>query len=134
MIAFFPGKFQPPHLGHVLTIMSVYDLYDEIIIGITDDGPFICPRPYTKEVFEKVFRFLPKVRIVLIDGILCDKKSLLGLPRFNVLLSGNPDVIDWAIKHNANCENIPRSEGLGFSGTGIRSIPEYKSKVLTSTE
>jgi len=131
MIAFFPGKFQPAHLGHVLTVMSLYDDYDKIIIGITDDGPYICSRPCTQEVFIKVFRLLPKVKIVLIDGILCDKKSPMGLPVFDVLLSGNSAVIKWATKYGVTCKNIPRSEGLGFSGTEIRSIPEFITKVLT---
>lgn len=122
MIVFFPGKFQPPHLGHVLTIISLYNDYDKIIIGITDDGPCVVSRPCTKEIFEKVFRLLPKVSVVLIDGILCDRKSPLGLPTFDVLLSGNPNVIAWANKHNVKTSHVSRSEGLGFSGTNLRSL------------
>jgi len=123
MIAFFPGKFQPAHLGHVLTVMSLYDKYDEILIGITDDTPHVCSRRVTKGIFHEVFHFLPKVKVVLINGVLCDKASTRGLPNFDVLLSGNPKVIKWAKIHSVKCEYIPRSEGLGFSGTEIRSIP-----------
>lgn len=127
MIAFFPGKFQPPHLGHILTVMSFYDDYDEIVIGVTDDGPYIISRSCTKEIFEKVFRLLSKVNVVLIDGILCNRKSPVGLPTFDVLLSGNPNVIVWAENHNVRALYVPRSEGLGFSGTDIRSITMEKS-------
>ena len=122
MIAFFPGKFQPAHLGHVLTIMSLYDDYDKIIIGITNDTPHVCPRITTKKIFIKVFRLLPKVKVVLIDGVLCDRKSKTSLPKFDILLSGNPAVIKWAMKHKIKCKNVPRTNGLGFSGTDIRSI------------
>ena len=38
-VAFFPGKFMPPHLGHIETIMDVYDEYDRIIVGITEGPP-----------------------------------------------------------------------------------------------
>jgi len=127
MIAFFPGKFQPAHLGHILTVMSLYENYDKIIIGITNDGPHVCSRTEIKKVFVKVFRLLPKVNVVLIDGILCNRASVVGLPTFDILLSGNPLVIDWATKHGVKCANIPRSEGLGFSGTDIRSIPKVRS-------
>ena len=134
MIAFFPGKFQPVHLGHVLTLMSIYDDYDFIIVGITDDGPYICSRSCTQKVFTDVFRLLPKVKTALIDGILCDRKSPVGLPSFDILLSGNPAVLKWARKHHVKCVEIPRSEGLGFSGTDIRSVPAYAEKVLTTLE
>ena len=36
---FFPGKFQPVHLGHIISIMNIYEKFDKIIIGITQDKP-----------------------------------------------------------------------------------------------
>jgi len=40
----FPGKFQPPHLGHIITIMRLRKDYNKIIIGITDDKPEVIPQ------------------------------------------------------------------------------------------
>ena len=40
-VAFFPGKFQPVHMGHITSLMKIYDDYDKIIIGITSDSPAI---------------------------------------------------------------------------------------------
>ena len=40
-VAFFPGKFQPVHMGHITSLMKIYNDYDKIIIGITSDSPII---------------------------------------------------------------------------------------------
>jgi hypothetical protein len=53
---------------------------------------------------------------------LSKKKDLKGLPNFDVLLSGNVDVLNWAKKFNINAEYIARSEGFLFSGTEIRTV------------
>ena len=120
MNAFFPGKFQPPHLGHVLTIMGIYNEYDKIIIGVTDDTPRVLEQKVVRNVFEKVFQHLPKIEVAVIEGVLCLRPSREGLPEFDVLLTGNPDVVTWAKNHEVPSRFIHRSEGLGFSGTMIR--------------
>ena len=35
-IALFPCKANPPHLGHILTLLKYKDKYDKIIIDILD--------------------------------------------------------------------------------------------------
>lgn len=121
MIAFFPGKFQPPHLGHILTIMDLYHEYDKIIIGITEDGPYCISRSEAMEIFRRAFQNLPKVKVVLIPGALIRYQSQENLPCFDVLLSGNQEVINWAQQLGLPCKSIPRAEGIGFSGTFIRA-------------
>ena len=37
-VAFFPGKFQPPHLGHIITLMRIYKKFDKPIQITYDDN------------------------------------------------------------------------------------------------
>ena len=121
-IAFFPGKFQPVHLGHIVTLMKIYDKYDKIIIGITEDKPEVISQEERKIIFQSVLKYLPKFEIVLIKGTIVNSISLEHLPNFDVCLTGNPQVIEKLNEFGLKTEMIERSEGLGFSGTQIRSI------------
>ena len=120
MVAFFPGKFQPPHLGHVLTVMRIYEDYDKIIICVTEDKPRAITVEKTKNIFKEAFQHLSKVEIVSINEVLCSMTTLEKLPNFDVLLTGNPDVIHWSEEHNVECKFLDRSIGPGFSGTTVR--------------
>jgi len=120
MIAFFPGKFQPPHLGHITTVMRIYDDYDRILVCITEDVPQVIHTNKVKKIFEEVFQHLPKVKVVLIKGALYSRSNTEGLPMFDVLVTGNPDIVQWAEKHNVPCRFMNRSDGPGFSGAIIR--------------
>ena len=121
-IAFFPGKFQPVHLGHIVTLMSIYNKYDKIIVGITEDKPEIISQEERKRIFESVLKYLPKFEIVLIKGAIVNSISLEHLPNFDICLTGNPQVIEKLNKFGLKAEMLNRSEGPGFSGTQIRSI------------
>jgi len=125
-VAFFPGKFQPPHLGHIQTLMKLYPKYDEIIIGITEDSPRIISPKETKQTFESVLKYLPKFKIVLIKGTLVLKKSTEGLPDFDVLVTGNDKVIQWANKMKIKSKFLDRSTGIGYSGTELRALSKNK--------
>lgn len=121
-VAFFPGKFQPPHIGHIETIMSLYDEYDTIIVGITEDMPQVIRPIEIKNKFSNIFKYLPKFKFEIIKGILTESKSFDHLPNFNVLLSGNEKVIQKAKLLGFKTKFIERSEGIGYSGTEIRSL------------
>ena len=54
-VAFFPGKFQPVHLGHIISLMKIYEDYDKIIIGITDDNPRILTLEERRNIFHSIF-------------------------------------------------------------------------------
>ena len=60
-VALFPGKFQPVHLGHVISVLEIYEDYDSIIICMTEDEPRILSLGERKAVFEKVFRHFEKI-------------------------------------------------------------------------
>ena len=123
MIAFFPGKFQPPHLGHIISLMKLYDEYDEIIVGITEDTPkdseFQLPLEARKNIFKAALQHLPKFRVVTLKGTI-EGGAVNDLPEFDVCLSGNEKVIEKIQSWGKQAEFLPRAEGAGFSGATIR--------------
>jgi len=115
----FPGKFQPPHLGHILTITKLLKDY-EVIIGITEDKPRVISREDVSTIFESVFTTRASCR--LIDGKLTDYKNTDKLPMFDILVSGNDEVIEWGMKLGLAVKKVPRSEGIGCKGEDLRRI------------
>ena len=126
-VAFFPGKFQPVHMGHITSLMKIYNDYDKIIIGITSDSPIILSLQERREIFEKVLSKFNKFKYVFFDTALVDIKDKAILPKFDVCVTGNSAVVDYMKKNNFKTRILSRSEGVGYSGTEIRSIPESKS-------
>jgi len=123
-VAFFPGKFHPPHLGHVQTILNMLPKYRKLIIGVSEDIPkdkIITKPDNIISVLKSFFITFENLEICKISGTLIKKKNLKGLPDFDILLSGNLDVLNWAKQFNIKAEYVPRSEGMMFSGTEIRT-------------
>jgi nicotinamide mononucleotide adenylyltransferase len=124
-VAFFPGKFHPPHIGHIQTILTILPKYRKVIIGVSEHSPkntIITEPDKIVGALRPFFADFKNVEVCKIKGVLTEKKDLEGLPNFDVLLSGNPEVLSWAKKMNINIEYVPRSEGILFSGHEIRSI------------
>ena len=124
-VAFFPGKFHPPHIGHLQTILSILPKYKKLIVGVSEhrpsDGEVTTPDNILSTLSE-FFGNFSTVEFVKIKGVLIEKTSAQDLPNFDVLLSGNPEVLDWADKVGLKSKFIARSEGLFFSGTEIRNL------------
>ena len=124
-VAFFPGKFHPPHFGHIITILHILPKYKKLILGVSGHVPKDSVIATQEEIIgglEEVFQNFENVEVCTIKGTLTDSKSVSYLPEFDILLSGNPEVLSWAKKMNINVEYVPRSEGVLFSGHKIRSI------------
>ena len=122
--AFFPGKFHPPHVGHILTILNILPKYKKLIIGVTEDAPKkkITNATGVVDTLNLFFNSFDNVEIVLIHGVLTKRKNSKGLPKFDILLSGNYEVLKWAENNGIESLYTPRSEGFLCSGTEIRSI------------
>jgi cytidyltransferase-like protein len=119
--AFFPGKFHPPHIGHVQTILDILPDYDKIIVGVTERNPVDNPITTPKVIYEflkNFFSYFPKVEVCYIKGTLIGRPNLEGLPKFDVLLSGNIEVLDWAKEMNLDYRFVARS--YDFSASDIR--------------
>lgn len=122
-LAFFPGKFQPPHIGHVLTISKILKKYD-VIIGISPDIPRVISQKEVKKLFDVIFG--NKVQYFLFDDVLTQYTILSDFPNFDVLLSGNDEIVKWAKQLNLFVKKISRSSCIGGSGTELRGL--YKDE------
>jgi nicotinamide mononucleotide adenylyltransferase len=124
MVAFFPGKFHPPHIGHIQTILNIVRKYRKVIIGVSEDIPKDNVTTDPKEIIltlREFFKSFNNVEVCSICGVLVEKENVNGLPKFDVLLSGNPDVIAWAKRCNIESMFIERSAGA-LCSTDIRRI------------
>jgi nicotinamide mononucleotide adenylyltransferase len=127
-VAFFPGKFHPPHIGQIQTILKLIPKYRKLIIGVSGDipkNPVALPEEIASSLKE-VFAHFENVEVIMIKGVLVEKSNTCGLPDFNILLSGNPDVINWANNMKINVEFVERSYGIMCSGTEVRGAINEK--------
>jgi phosphopantetheine adenylyltransferase len=122
LTVFFPGKFHPPHLGHAKTILKLIPKYGKVIVGVSGDVPAdaVTTVDTIFEILKELFDPFDNVEVIKFTGVLVEKENLEGLPKFDLLLSGNPDVLDWGKRIGVGIEFLPRSEGYFFSGTEIR--------------
>ena len=127
-VAFFPGKFQPVHMGHIASLMRIFDDYDKIIICITSDSPNILSFDERKSSFQSVLSKFNKIEYFFLETALVNIKDINILPTFDVCVSGNKSVIDFMRSNNFKTRLLGRSQGVGYSGTLLRSISELKIK------
>jgi hypothetical protein len=118
--AFMPGKFNPPHIGHIQTILKLKESYN-LIVGVTGDIPKTAVM--TQDEIINELKGLG-VEVVGIDGVLTHKRIADGLPKFDVLLSGNNEVLAWATKLGVPSKFVPRSGDI--SGTKLRNHENSK--------
>ena len=116
---FFPGKFQPLHVGHLVTIAKLLRRYD-VVVGITEDIPQVMSRKSVRSTLKLIFG--DRINVVLVSGVLTEKKSIKGLPVFDILVSGNNMVLNWGSLMGFCVLKIPRAKGLGYSGHKIRRL------------
>lgn len=126
--AMFPIRGQPPHIGHILTLMKLYPLYDEIIIAVTSNTyggkkPQVIPPLEVVKVLEEVFKHLPKYRVVFADEGFSVRTSFDDLPHFDVIVGGDSGVVSNTRKFGIKNAVVPRSTicGLKISSTLIRN-------------
>lgn len=123
-IGYFPGKFNPPHLGHIRTILKLINSFDKLIIGVSGDIPkdSVMPQNEILESLTDTFEGFDNVVVIPFEGTLINKQDLKGLPKFDVLLSGNQDVIDWGKRLNLNTQFVDRTEGIFHDSSEIREV------------
>jgi cytidyltransferase-like protein len=119
MNVLFIGKFQPPHLGHILTIKKLLKIYSNITIGITQGKPQYFNRKKIKSIFEDVFESDKKVKIILLTGAV-DEKTIKIDKKFKLIISGNKKILKILNKLKFKTKFQPRSKGYNFSGRSLR--------------
>ncbi len=92
-IAIFPVRGQPPHIGHILTLMRLYPLYDKIIIAVTSytyggQKPQIIKPTESAKIFRQIFKHLPKYEVICIGKGFRERTRFDDLPHFDVVIAG----------------------------------------------
>ena len=129
-VAFFPGKFHPPHIGHIQTILNIIPNYKKVIIGISQDVPkdnIITDTNAIELMLKKFFKSFNNIEVFSFSGILVEKEDINDLPKFDVIISGNVEVLNWAKKKKIKSQFIERSFD-NLSGTSIRDLMINENK------
>jgi nicotinamide mononucleotide adenylyltransferase len=126
--AIFPGKYQPLHLGHILSICRIKEMgYQEIYIILTHDTPHITTPEENEAIIKKIFEYdfkSGRMKSMIISKTLLDHDSLKLPNSRNTydILTGNKSVLKWSKNHGYNPVFFPRTEGVGYSGSEIRKL------------
>lgn len=137
MRGLYLGRFQPFHNGHRSVIEQLYDDVDELIIGIgsaershTNDNPFTCG-----ERIEMIHLANPQPEdtfIIPIPDIASNAKWVAHIqalvPRFSVVYSNNPLVIQLFTEANYTVNQIPPVNRQDYQGTIVRERLRTDSK------
>jgi hypothetical protein len=129
MKAIFLGKFQPPHLGHVRTILKIATEYSSVIIGITKGPTKAVGYEEVKGIFDEVFKFNENITTMLIDGTIEDSTASLDDLDFDVIISGNQKVLSLLSAAGYQTKFQPRSEGFGHSSSELRAISSSHNSI-----
>lgn len=128
MKAIFLGKFQPPHLGHIRTIIRLSAQYSSVIVGITQSEPAMMPFEEVKITLQEVLSAYKNIEVVLIVGSIEGGTATIDSLAFDVVVSGNHKVLNILKEQGFQTEFCERTDGVGYSGSEIRSL----SHVVTS--
>ena len=139
MIAIFPVRANPPHTGHIISLLSIIDDYDKIIIAISNntyDGkkPQIIPKTEVKAILNDVFKHFPKkYELVYSEERFITRKKFDDLPEFDIVITGNPIAYDNMIKQGIKVRFLQRTPI--YRGTFIREAylkgVEYEKRNYT---
>lgn len=126
---FFPGKFQPLHIGHIMTISKLLEKYEKVIIGISGDVPLdgtVCTQDTIVKTLDIIYKPIArseKINFFKFNKKLTKYKGIKDFPNFDLLITGdNKEVIQWAKKMKIKYKQNERSKikGAICSGTEIR--------------
>lgn len=142
MIGVFSGRFDPPHIGHILTIMRLLETYLKILVVVLDYSERkACTAEKAKDIFDQVFHGLSKGKVVtVINDVHFSRISKIEYrclcldneidPDMTMYLSGNHEVIahfnDIGVPH----QFVERTSDSLYSGTKIRKEIDKNNVVL----
>jgi hypothetical protein len=109
-VCLVPITAQPPTFGMILSLMSIADRYDQIVLCVLDD-PILIPTELVIKMLSVVLK-LPKFIIISSDanfGILTEPPS--NLPYFNRIATMSERIYANLVVKGYNCYLIPRAIG-----------------------
>lgn len=120
--AIFFGKFYPPHLGHVITINRILNNFKKLIVGITSNDKVDLDPYKIREILKEVFQDNKKISFEVIDGSIEEGTASINHLSFDIAVSGNNKIINILNSMGYKTLFQPRSVGIGFSSSEIRSL------------
>lgn len=136
------GRFQPYHNGHNKILQEILEEIDEMIIGIgssqkshTLKDPFTCGERIemvkkATENFNKVKYIIPYQDISY--NSLWVSYIISTSPKFDVVYSNNPLVVQLFTENNINVKNTKMYDRNNLSGTNIRRLIYNNNPYLKS--
>lgn len=105
------GRFDPPHLGHLITIGRERVIYDRVIVVVLDDGKQFFPLCYRMDILWEAVHLLGgnisvESNRTHFGGI---TKEELSRWKFDIYGSGNMDVLRHISSLGIACRYIPRA-------------------------
>ena len=92
MIALFPCKAAPPHIGHIITLLKIKDDYEKIIIDILDTDLLISAEE-SKHILKQILDHFPgKFLFKTHKESYMTVKKFSELPIFDIIITGNKRV------------------------------------------
>ncbi len=128
--ALFLGRFQPPHIGHILTIRGLASRYSKVIVGVTESEPSVMPVPNVVGILKNLLPG-PGIEIVHVRGSVEGGTAEIGF-EFDVCCSGNPNVLARMSERGYRTEYTERSMDSIYSGTRERSV--YVEQAISKRE
>jgi len=133
-IGIFSGRFDPPHLGHVMTIIKLSCIMDRLFVFVLNHpSRNVCPSDSSAAILKFVFqKLVDDGRVVIVlhpqhfglitkpdwEKILSD----LAIPPNKVMYySGNPDVLKITRSCGILSQFVQRSFDWMYSGTIVRA-------------
>lgn len=116
--ALFLGRFQPPHVGHLLTIRSLSVRYEKLIVGVTEAEPSVMP---VSNVIDLLQHLLPDptIEFIHVAGSVEGGTAVVEC-EFDVCCSGNQAVLDIMKSKGYKTDFTERSHDHIYSGTQER--------------
>lgn len=115
----FIGKFQPPHLGHIITINLLKEKFGKVEIGITEGKPRLISQNKVKDIFLEVYKYDKKIKVLKLKGAV-DENTLVIKEKYKYIISGNKKILHILKKKGHEVKFQPRSKGYLFSGRSLR--------------
>lgn len=134
--AIFSGRFDPPHLGHILSILELARLYGKVAVIILDyPDREECSVDEARDIFNKLFDlFFPPIARQVIQVEVNDIHfAHISFAEYDALLrnigccmnhsiyvSGNLEVLENMKKQGIKARFFARSNDYLYTGTKIR--------------
>jgi len=96
MIMLFSGRFDRPHLGHIVTIKKLMQRYDEVIVVMLEYVGQHYPTKDRCQILRDGLRYVPGNFNLIVNKehfAFITRKELSRLPEFDIYGSGNEDCL-----------------------------------------